>query len=109
MLREVEQQGSIDGQWGQPEGLQHSPNQEIPVKGSWRNTHKRFTRKRMCNWMPPSQAFSAPFSHLPPHPASEAQAAGESKRTAKGEEAKAGLRGEDSKSQASKNVIVVTQ
>lgn len=69
-VKRSEQQGSIDGQGANQRDFSIPGNQEIPVKGSWRNTQKRFTRKRMCNWMPPSQAFLPPsLTFSPPHPA----------------------------------------
>ena len=102
-VKRSEQQGSMDSQGANQRDFSIPGNQEIPVKGSWRNTQKRFTKKGcaigchhprlFCRLLSPSLLLIQ---------LSEAQAAGESKRRAKGEQARAGLRGEDSKFQAGK-------
>ena len=69
-VKRSEQQGSMDSQGANQRDFSIPGNQEIPVKGSWRNTQKRFTKKGcaigchhprlFCRLLSPSPHCSTP-------------------------------------------------
>lgn len=108
MLREVTRKEALTASGANQRDFSIPGNQETPVKGSWRNTQKRFTRKRMCNWMTPSQPFLPPYlTSSPPHPALRSTGSQVSlRRGQRVKELRQAQTGEDSKFQASKNLIL---